>query len=209
MSENDISTPESSADVKTDSDSPPSGDHTGWFDWQETYREWVRTAPPKAIIVEVGVAFGKSIAFLANEAIAQNRPDLVIVGVDPWIPEDWVLRDCKQLLDDHGGFYEAFVASMTKFAPKALHRIALLKRRSVDAAAYMAEIDWRPWAVYIDGDHSEEAVSNDIAAWLPLVQDGGVIAGHDFGGFGVEPAVRRAFGHNIELRGSTWLRRKP
>lgn len=205
--------PESSADTMTAKDShgcdaAPVGDHIGWFDWQETYREWVRDAPHKAVIVEVGVAFGKSIAFLANEAIAQGRTDLVIVGVDPWVPEDWVERDYGHILKEHGGFYEAFLAFMTQHAPKALQRIVLIKQPSVDAAAYVTAIGWKPWAVYVDGDHSEEAVAKDIAAWQSRIESGGVLAGHDFGNFGVEPAVRRAFGNDFELRGSTWLRRQ-
>lgn len=34
--------------------------------------------------------------------------------------------------------------------------------------------------VYIDGDHSYEAVSEDLRAWWPLVRSGGILAGHDW-----------------------------
>ena len=34
--------------------------------------------------------------------------------------------------------------------------------------------------VYIDADHSESAVREDIRAWLPKVKLGGIICGHDF-----------------------------
>ncbi len=34
--------------------------------------------------------------------------------------------------------------------------------------------------VYLDADHSEEAVLEDIQTWLPKVRPGGLIAGHDF-----------------------------
>ena len=34
--------------------------------------------------------------------------------------------------------------------------------------------------VYIDADHSYEAVQRDIAVWLPKVKAGGFIAGHDY-----------------------------
>jgi predicted O-methyltransferase YrrM len=46
-------------------------------------------------------------------------------------------------------------------------------------------------AVFIDADHSEEAVTRDIAAWLPKVKRGGVIAGHDVDQFGVAKAVSK------------------
>lgn len=34
--------------------------------------------------------------------------------------------------------------------------------------------------VYIDAVHSYEAVKQDIAAWLPKIKSGGVLAGHDY-----------------------------
>ncbi len=34
--------------------------------------------------------------------------------------------------------------------------------------------------VYIDADHSYEAVKADIEAWWPKVRMGGVLAGHDY-----------------------------
>ena len=56
-----------------------------------------------------------------------------------------------------------------------------------------AYFDW----VYIDADHSFEAVTADLEACLPKVKPGGVIAGHDYidsphwraMNFGVVPAV--------------------
>jgi predicted O-methyltransferase YrrM len=34
--------------------------------------------------------------------------------------------------------------------------------------------------VYIDGDHTQEAVRADILAWLPKIRKGGWISGHDW-----------------------------
>jgi hypothetical protein len=47
--------------------------------------------------------------------------------------------------------------------------------------------------VFIDGDHTSPAVDNDIKAWTPKIQRGGVVAFHDYGrrknGCAVGPAV--------------------
>ena len=60
--------------------------------------------------------------------------------------------------------------------------------------------------VYLDGDHEESAVGDDIEAWLPAIKAGGMIAGHDYGhpDFpGVRAAVDRRF-KEIELEGTVW-----
>ena len=67
--------------------------------------------------------------------------------------------------------------------------------------------------VYIDADHSYEAVKADIDAWMPHVRDGGILAGHDYGGKmfpGVTRAVqqrfadRTLFGWQLNIEGNIW-----
>lgn len=68
--------------------------------------------------------------------------------------------------------------------------------------------------VFIDGDHTYEGVKADIAAWWPLVNSGGLLAGHDIdhprdkrGIWGVRRAVEEhAAGCKIpfQVSGSCW-----
>lgn len=44
--------------------------------------------------------------------------------------------------------------------------------------------------IYIDGDHSLVGVLHDIAAWLPHVEPGGILAGHDYNWPDVKFAAR-------------------
>ncbi len=65
-----------------------------------------------------------------------------------------------------------------------------LKMPSVTAARLFdaASVDF----VFLDGDHSEKAVTEDLEAWYPLVRPGGVIGVHDYSNAtfpGVEVAV--------------------
>ena len=56
-------------------------------------------------------------------------------------------------------------------------RIVWLKELSVNAAKLITEeLDF----VYIDGNHAESFVMDDIQSYYPLVKCGGVIGGHDF-----------------------------
>ena len=45
--------------------------------------------------------------------------------------------------------------------------------------------------VYIDGDHNEDPVYNDIKIWLPKIRKGGIISGHDYPYGGIKSALER------------------
>lgn len=50
-------------------------------------------------------------------------------------------------------------------------------------------LDW----VFIDADHSYDAVCADVHAWFPKLKFGGLLAGHDYGNVAVTRAVDRMF----------------
>lgn len=61
--------------------------------------------------------------------------------------------------------------------------------------------------VYIDADHSYEAVRADLAAWVTFVRQGGWIAGHDYDNPefpGVKRAVDEQFNHVLLFRDWSW-----
>jgi predicted O-methyltransferase YrrM len=61
--------------------------------------------------------------------------------------------------------------------------------------------------VFVDADHSYDAVRRDIRAWAPKLRPGGLLSGHDWGWIGVSVAVREAFGR-VGLFESIWYTRK-
>lgn len=77
------------------------------------------------------------------------------------------------------------------------------KGTSIDVArAWKGPVD----LVYIDADHSYEAVSSDIDAWRPLVREGGWVTGHDFSDEypGVKQAVFERFNHFVTFADNSW-----
>jgi predicted O-methyltransferase YrrM len=60
--------------------------------------------------------------------------------------------------------------------------------------------------IFIDADHSYEAVRADIAAWRRRLVPGGLIAGHDYDahGPGVMRAVDEAYPGRLRGAGSIW-----
>lgn len=101
-------------------------------------------------------------------------------------------------------------AVAAEFAP----RVQLLRLLSVEAAKCFPDEYFD--VVYLDANHSYEAVFADLTAWARKVRQGGAIAGHDYldgvrpeGVFGVKRAVSDFFGRDPDIVTSekwpTWI----
>lgn len=188
------------------------------FDFQDVYDIAVAEAQPGDILVEVGVAYGKSLAYLARKVIDAGKADVSIVGIDPW-HDVWGFWDDLSILVEkaQGSAYLAFLNEMQAHAPEELARAQVWREESVPGAQRMAlsliaEPERNVSFVFVDAVHDYEHAKEDIAAWLPLIRKGGIIAGHDHTPSwpGVEKAVTEAFGPpgvGYEVRGSSWFKR--
>ena len=128
---------------------------TGWMDFEDYYAAIVAQATAGDIFVEVGTHKGRSLAFLAEQIIASGK-QIEVIGVesDPDI-FDVATENLRGV---------SFVRLWNCTSLKAAQRFA------DDSLAF----------VFIDADHSYAAVRADIAAWLPNVRPGGILAGHDY-----------------------------
>ena len=112
--------------------------------------------------------------------------------------------------DDANVAHDQHLSHMTAVARLFIDRpdVIMVRAASVVASGMFPEghFDW----VYIDANHGYEAVKKDIAAWLPKVRSGGILAGHDYGapadrGFGVQRAVDEIFGAaNVNTTGDSY-----
>ena len=143
--------------------------------------------------VEVGVALGRGIAEMARVLIDAKRHDVKLYAVDPW---GGYARNGEQaaMAEAQGGDWALFLNMMQANAPEELRRIHVLRADSAAAALAMRDpCD----LVILDADHTEGAVTEDIAAWLPHVRMGGIIGGDDHSEEhfpGVRLACERFFG---------------
>lgn len=193
-------------------------DLPGWFGFRETYDEMIDLVPDGGTLVEIGVAFGRSAAYLARKLIDAKKHRVRVWAVDPFFDDWWMIPgaypatlerpswggEFSQMARDLGGPYSAFVHLMRKHAPEELERLNVLRCRSADAAKIVGPCH----GVMIDGNHDYEHVVQDIALWRPHMQPGGLLAGDDWHEVefpGVVRAVKEAFGsHGYEVRGTTW-----
>ena len=112
---------------------------------------------------EIGVYRG----YYSRELLEKNLK-LNILCVDSWsLNEGWGLKKNQQ----------AFPICLKTLAPYR-DRYTILKGISVEVAKFVLDesLDF----VYIDADHSYEAVKNDLEAWTPKVRKGGIVSGHDY-----------------------------
>lgn len=156
----------------------------GWYGYRPFWEKAVATAPPGAVLVEVGVFCGRSLADLAVLARDSGK-DLTVIGVDTFggseehgflagLPRGALAREAWVNLDAAG----------------VLGDVTLLVSDSVRAARLFP--GGSVWAVFLDADHSEAAVAADVRAWALKLSSGGWLGGDDVWVFpGVKAAVDR------------------
>jgi len=113
---------------------------------------------------EVGVERG-----LFSEVLC--KAGIRLLCVDAWAAYPGYREHVTQAKLD--GFY---IEALERLKP---YGAAVVRAWSVDASATVDDgsLDF----VYIDGNHSYESVWSDLAAWVPKVRSGGIVAGHDYG----------------------------
>ena len=165
-------------------------DVPGWMDFFDLYDEVAMTTPPYSTVVEVGVAFGKSLLYLAQK-IKETGKQIQIAAVDPWLPyhEHEFLqtgvganggdlsdgeRQAYLYAQKHGGIYPAFLHNLRESGLES--HVTVVQSGSVEAAKLFAGKP--PYFVFIDADHAFASVKADIDAWWATGPEW--MAGHDY-----------------------------
>jgi glycosyltransferase involved in cell wall biosynthesis/cephalosporin hydroxylase len=159
----------------------------GWFDYEDIYDTALRRAQDGAVFVEVGAYLGRSTIYLASR-IKQLGKRIRFFVVDLW--DGWFRADYEEqtpMRESRDVFWH-FLRHVR--AAKVDDVVIPLKMSSVMAARLFdpGSIDF----VFLDADHSEKAVRDDLEAWYPLVKSGGLLGVHDYDNRdfpGVEVAV--------------------
>jgi predicted O-methyltransferase YrrM len=140
-------------------------------------------------IVEVGVYGGASLLGVIDSCIQTGSH---IYGIDPW--EKVESANGMKMSDIQKRTYRDKIKSIRislENIIKAEHYdeyITLIHELSESASQQFddASVD----VIFIDGDHSYDAVYNDLSVWLPKLKTHGTIWGDDFGWQSVQSAVK-------------------
>jgi hypothetical protein len=125
-------------------------------------------------VVEVGVLHGKLTGKALRACLTIER----YYCVDPWkVYCQWYHREAHP--------FEADQAHWDKLYGKlvylqTIHPQIIIKRMTSLNAAWEMVQEVPVDVVYIDAVHDQYNILNDIYHWMPIVRDGGIIAGHDY-----------------------------
>jgi hypothetical protein len=116
---------------------------------------------------EVGVAFGGY-----SEILMKSNPELKLYGIDPYTTykgyKDYALDSTmRKLKEDAHSVLDKYPTYQ------------FIEKFSMDAVKDFKDesLDF----VYIDANHEDPWVTDDITEWAKKVKKGGVVAGHDYG----------------------------
>ena len=149
--------------------------------------------PPGGTVAEVGTAKGD----FAEDLLKVARPRRLHL-IDPWLhhAEGEYQKDNSNVSAEE--FEDRYAAVMARFSePMSTGQVRIHRVGSPEAADLFPDeyFDY----VYIDGNHTYEAVLADLRAFEKKVKKDGLILGHDYGnnvlfqnmGFGVIEAVNQ------------------
>jgi predicted O-methyltransferase YrrM len=144
--------------------------------------------------IEIGALVGYSTCVIG---LASSDSDLII-SIDPF--QIQYLSDmARGVVKDSGGdlsagsFLPIWKRNVTKVAPsKRIVPVAGDRLKKVKEVKRLLNGE-KAGLLFVDGLHGYEDVKKDIAAYLPLVKDGGYVVFHDYAkGRGVFDAVNEA-----------------
>ena len=125
-------------------------------------------------MIEIGSYMGESAQMFASSGLFRGE----ILCIDPWdLGDEPHWEEDKDWRFVENEFYHNM-----RFWPKGSKadwcNIKVIKSKSQDCHELV--LDRYYDFIYIDGDHSYEAVKRDIELYLPKLKKGGLIAGHDY-----------------------------
>lgn len=133
----------------------------GWMDPPEL-AYLAQAASHSYRIAEIGAWAGRSSVVLAQHTLG------MVFSVDTWS------ASLTTRTSHNSELFAQWLAN-TNGLP-----VASVLMESARAARMFAAAGMTFDFIFIDGDHNESYVREDIALWRPLLTDGGIFAGHDY-----------------------------
>jgi predicted O-methyltransferase YrrM len=167
---------------------------SGWM--SETELAFLHTValsiPDYGKVVEIGSWKGRSTVAICEALKQKNHINLYAVDTFAGDPE--ILKDGYQIENDE--VYEEFQKNTADYP-----FLTTIRTTSAEASQQFEDesLDW----IFIDADHSYDAVCNDVRFWFRKLKYGGILSGHDYPKVAVKRAINTLFGA-VNVWDSIW-----
>lgn len=137
-------------------------DIPGWFTWPEVYDAAVDRTSDGGLFVALGTFCGRSACYMA-EKIQVSGKKIIFETIDNFSRSFGLTVAAPLAFIEQAGFKDAIVLREMH----QLEAVGLYADKSIDF-------------LFIDSDHSYQAMKDCINAYLPKMKSGGVLAGDDY-----------------------------
>jgi hypothetical protein len=174
----------------------------GWMHPEEL--RWLASLaaaiPPDSTWIEIGTWRGRSLAAVYLAAPA---------GTTVWAVDSWAGAHQPGAATDDGECYQDFVKTSDVLRTLRPDNKLFVRRGDSVQVARMYSRPIGANVIFLDGDHSRDAVLADIAAWSKHFMPGApvILCGHDRNDDGVRAALNETFGSGkwVNGPGSLWV----
>jgi predicted O-methyltransferase YrrM len=134
--------------------------------------------------VEIGSFRGTSAVFMAVQILNKNK-NIKLNCIDPWEDTDEAKLTQPERVEEvnKNGLYFDFIKNIEKVKDYI---------NPIRSSSFVASNNFKNESVdfvFVDGDHSYQAVLMDLKLWWPKLKNGGIMAGHDFWASQIRKAV--------------------
>jgi predicted O-methyltransferase YrrM len=149
--------------------------------------------PNRSVMVEIGSYLGESTTIFAKNFDK-------VISIDPFL-DDYDPNDIACTFAPFEQVYQQFLKNISSF-----NNIQHIRKTSDDAVNDIGKIDF----LYIDGLHTYDQVKKDITNYLPKIEKGNFIGGHDYhpSWSGVMDAIHECLGKPDEIfEDFSWIKK--
>jgi hypothetical protein len=153
------------------------------------------------VVVEVGSWIGGGSTRHFGELLQQKKG--TVYAIDTWLGSTTQQPGMEHYQPILERVYQQFLSNMIHW--KLTNVVIPIRMKSIEASL---ALDVHPDLVYIDGEHTTDAVYQDLTTWYPFVKNHGILCGDDWGWSSVRAAVEAFARQNnlkIDAEGNFWL----
>ena len=168
-----------------------------WDIWGrcDIFSNLIKKTEPK-IIIELGAFLGDSTITMAK-CLKQENFDCVIITIDTWLgsQEHWRSDKCNML-----HLYDNFEFGISSFYNKFITNVLLegvenyiipMPTTTDTAFDILNHLNIKADLIYMDADHRESVIYKDLINYSNLLNNDGIIFGHDIDWVDVKNGVKK------------------